>query len=140
MTVLVDGQTRYYLPGKRDATFADLMVGDRVSVNGQLTDGNFTARLVVIAPRRPLIRHAVGTVQAYEAGKSITVKPARGNPLTFTINEKTRIVYPRGVTEIKRDDRVVVMGEQAWPWGATPIVARVIIVLKAPPPLSRQTQ
>lgn len=132
VTVNVNGQTRFYLPGKRDATFADLQVNDRVMVNGRLEGSAFTARLVVIAPRRPIIRHALGTVIAYEAGKSITVQPARGNPLTFTINERTRIVYPKGVTEIKVGDRVVVVGEQAWPWGETPIVAKVIIVLKTP--------
>lgn len=132
VTANVNGQTRFYLPGKRDATFADLQIGDRVMVNGWLEGSTFTARLVVIAPRRPIIRHALGTVTAYDAGKSITVQPARGNPVTFTINERTRIVYPKGISEIKIGDRVVVVGEQAWPWGETPIVARVIIVIKAP--------
>jgi hypothetical protein len=128
--VLVNDNTRFRLPGRKDITFADLKVGDKVIVLGrEPAGGAFSARLVNIEPRRPQVHQAAGTVTASSA-TSLTLKNLRGLEVTFVINAKTRIVPKDSV--IRVGDKVAVVGAQAW--GEKDIVAKVITVRKAPAP------
>jgi hypothetical protein len=128
--VRVNEDTRFRLPGRKDITFADLKIGDKVMVLGRKSADNvFTARLVNIEPRRPRVHQAAGTVTASSA-TSLTLNNPRGQAVTFVINDKTRIV-PKD-TVITVGDKVAVVGTQAW--GETEIVAKIVTVKKAPAP------
>ena len=125
---LVNDNTRFRLPGQKDVTFADLKVGDKVMVlGGKAAADVFTARLVNIEPRRPRIHAAAGTVTAVSA-TSLSITNLRGDPVTFVINDKTRIV-PKDAM-IKVGDKVAVVGAQAW--GEKEIVAKVVTIRRDP--------
>ncbi len=128
--VLVNDKTRFRLPGQKDVTFADLKVGDRVTVlGGKPAAGVFTARLVNIEPRRPRIHAAAGTVTAVSA-TSLSITNLRGDLVTFVINDKTRIVPKDAVIQV--GDKVAVAGVQ--PWGEKDIVAKIVTIRRDPAP------
>jgi uncharacterized protein DUF5666 len=110
-TVTVTSETKFHIPTKRNATFADLNVGDRVAVNGTPTASGLTARQVAVAPRKPTIRHRVGTVTAYTAGSSITIKDVQGETATFVVNAQTTIRNPKGGS-ISVGDKVTIVSRR----------------------------
>jgi hypothetical protein len=136
VTVLVTGQTRFHIPTLKKATFADLEKGDRVAVNGAPGRTGFTAKQVVVAPRKPAIQHRVGVVTAYTPGVSITIKLGRGDDdaddarnardvnaargakraagdlVTFKLTGKTVIRGPKGVTTVAVGNRVTVVARR----------------------------
>lgn len=126
--ILVNDKTRFRLPGQKDVTFEDLKEGDRVLVlGGGASAEAFTARLVIIEPRRPRIHTAAGTVTAVSA-TSLSITNLRGDAVTFVINDKTRILPKDAKIEV--GDKVGVAGIQ--PWGEKEIVAKVVTIRRAP--------
>ena len=134
--VAVNDQTRFRLTGQGEVKRAELRIGDQVDVVGRVEGTIYTARLVQVAARRPIIRYAIGQVSAYQSGSSITVKPVSGEPATFAINANTHIRYLKGVTQVSVGDRVAVVGGQAP--GKTAVVARIIVVIPAASPSKKQ--
>lgn len=110
-TISVSASTKFHIPGKRNATFADLAVGDRVAVNGTPTASGLDAKQVAVAPGRPTIQHRVGTVTAYAAGSSITIQTVRGESETFALTAQTVIRNPKG-TGVVLGDRVTVVSRR----------------------------
>jgi len=96
VVVAVSAATKFHIPTKRNATFADLAVGDRVAVSGTPTASGLTAKQVAVAPGKPTIRHRVGTVTAYTPGTSITIQAAQGGSETFALTGQTTIRNPKG--------------------------------------------
>lgn len=95
VVVTVSAETKFHIPTKRNATFADLDKGDRVAVSGTPTATGLMARQVAVAPGKPTIRHRVGKVTAYTPG-SITIQDAQGGSETFFLTGQTIIRNPKG--------------------------------------------
>ncbi len=53
---------------------------------------NLVARMVLAIPGQPVRVHRVGTVTAYSAGTSITIKATDGNTYTFSLTSGTQIL------------------------------------------------
>ena len=128
-TVSVDAKTRFQLIGRKDVSFLDLQPGDKITALGRAENGIFTARLVMIEARRPTVRWTAGTVIDVTPSR-LAVKNLRGKTITFTLDDKTRILPKH--TEIKAGDKVLVLGVQ--PWGQKEILAKLVVVRKGVPP------
>ncbi len=77
LTVSVDNETVYRVPGVEDAGLADLQVGDTVlSLGRRDGEGGFLARMVAVLPPMPL-GTVKGQVTAIE-GQTVTLDTARG--------------------------------------------------------------
>ncbi len=109
--VTVTSDTRFHIPTKRNATFADLSDGDRVAVNGTPTASGLTAKQVAAAPGKPTIQHRVGQVTGYTAGSSITIQDVQGGSETFDVNAQTVIRNPKG-TGVAIGDRVTIVSRR----------------------------
>jgi len=108
VTIDLNTETRYKVPGLKDATLANFKAGDKVAVLAvEIKDSN-TALHVQLIPSKPLHIARAGVVEAYEAGKSITIKNSKGETTTFLINSETRIRGKRGAGEIKVGDTATV--------------------------------
>jgi hypothetical protein len=81
------------------------------------------AKKVGIIPGKPTVQHRVGTVDKYDAGKSITIKTVQGTTETFTITAETDI---RGKTNIAPGDRVTIVSRREP--GSRDFKARAIVV------------
>lgn len=87
-TVYVTDKTIIKGDGKTKLTFEDLRIGQLVEIGGDLTDGKFVAKTLVVAdPKKVTID---GTVTAYDKEKSISVKVALETVL-IAIDRKTEI-------------------------------------------------
>ncbi len=53
---------------------------------------DLVARAVLVVPGQPVRVHRVGTVTAYSAGSSITIKATDGNTYTFALTSNTQIL------------------------------------------------
>lgn len=126
VTVLVNEQTRYLLPGAEQPGLAALVVGDTVGVGGVRQDGAVVARLVARA--RPRTAEVAGTVTAVGAD-SLTVARPNGTAVTFTVTDETRVLVPGvaepGLADVQVGDRVRVTGQLVD--GAT-LAVRVVVV------------
>ncbi|MEW6033687.1 MAG: DUF5666 domain-containing protein [Chloroflexota bacterium] len=121
-TVVVNEDTRFLAPPKKDASLADVTPGSQILAH--LDKEGAAAKQVMVMPERPALARHVGTVTAYAPGASITIETKRGETATFVINADTRIVLPDGVTEVAVGDVVTVVGIP----GTDPVVARQIVV------------
>jgi hypothetical protein len=111
VVVTVTPSTKFHIPTKRNATFADLEVGDRVAVNGTPTASGLTAKQVAVAPGKPSITHRVGIVKSYTPGVSITIQDSQGDKETFKLTAQTKIRNSKG-TGIALGDRVTVVSRR----------------------------
>ncbi len=111
VVVTVSANTKIHIPTKRNATFADLSVGDHVAVSGTPTASGLAARQIAVAPGKPTIQHRVGKVTAYTAGNSITLQDAQGGSESFTLTAQTMIRNPKG-TGVAVGDRVTVVSRR----------------------------
>lgn len=111
VVVTVTPSTRIHLPGKRNATLADIAIGDRVAVNGTPTKDGLTAKQVAVAPGKPTVQHRVGKVTAYTAGSSITIETVQGKSETFAVNGQTVIRNPKG-SGVAVGDRVTIVARR----------------------------
>lgn len=101
VTVRVDEQTRYHVPGAQQPTLANVRIGDHVAVLGRRDDaGTLLARWVKVLPPVP-VNGLRGEVKAVE-GQTITVTTPAGDKVLAT-DEKTRFRVP-GVEQAALSD------------------------------------
>lgn len=111
-TILVNADTKYKVPGVKDATLASLHTGGRVAVLAVETkDGNVALHVNAI-PAKPAHVQRVGIVDSYVAGKSITLKDKKGDASTFAIDANTKIMLKRGATAVTAGERVTVIARR----------------------------
>ncbi len=84
--------TNIHVPGPKSEGDT-LLVGMHVVVMA-FTDqnNNLVARAVLVIPGQPVRVHRVGTVTAYTAGSSITIKATDGNSYTFNLTLGTQVL------------------------------------------------
>ena len=130
LTVLVDAQTKFRMDRHPGFGLKDLQRGDQVTALGKVDkNGDLTARLVNVAPRKPKVIRLAGTV-THADNNRLTVETPKGDSVTLTLNDKTRFVPADA--KPKKGDRVTVVGVKAW--GEEEIVARLVAMRKAPAP------
>lgn len=110
-TVIVSSNTKFHIPTKKNATYADLGVGDQVAVNGTPTASGLEAKQVAVAPGKPTTQHRVGTVSNYNAGSSITIQDAQGKSETFALTSQTEIQNPKG-SGVTVGDKVTIVSRR----------------------------
>lgn len=109
VTLNISFETKYRVPGLKDATQADFKVGDRVDVLGaELKSGGVLALHIHKVPGKPMNVLRTGTIDSYTAGSSITLKNKKGETSTFVINSDTKIRFMRGATEVKVGEKATV--------------------------------
>ncbi len=112
VTVAVNAATRYKVPGVRAPTLSNIIANDTVAVLALDENGVNIALNVMLVPKKPIAIHIGGTVSAYEAGKSITVKDMQGKTFTFPVTPRTRVKLQRGATTVKVGDRAAVLARR----------------------------
>lgn len=85
----VNDQTKYKVPGKKDATLDDIPVDSTVAVRVSRTVSETTALAVHLIPGKPQRVHRVGEVSAL-TDTSITVKNKKGEESTFSLIHETK--------------------------------------------------
>ncbi len=108
VTVIVTATTKIHIPTKRNATIADIAVGDRVTVNGMPTTNGLVAKQIAVTPGKPTITHRVGKVTAYTQGSSITIQDEKGKSYMFTLTAQTEIRNPKGIGVAVEDQVTIV--------------------------------
>jgi hypothetical protein len=106
VTINVNPETKYKVPTVKNATLANFKAGNRVAVLATEVAAGKLAVHVNLIPGKPVSVQRVGTVAAYEASKSITLKDKKGSLSVFVVTSDTKIQLKRGATEVK-------IGEQA---------------------------
>ncbi len=87
--------TKIHVPGPKSEGDT-LLVGMHVVVMAfPDQSNNLVARAVMVIPGQPVMVHRVGTVTAYTAGASISIKATDGNTYTFNLTADTKIL-PEG--------------------------------------------
>ncbi|MBI2854870.1 MAG: hypothetical protein HYX87_08140 [Chloroflexi bacterium] len=112
VTIDVNAQTRYKVPGLKDATLANFKTGNKVAVLAVESGTASLALHVILIPGKPTSVQRVGTIEAYEAGKSITIKDKKGDTSTFVVNADTKISFKKGATEVKVGARATVTAKR----------------------------
>jgi len=112
VVVTTTGTTRFHVPTRKNASIADLAVGDRVAVNGTPGTGGLVAKQVAVAPGKPTVQHRVGIVESYTANSSITIKDVQGGTDEFTLTSDTVIRGPNGNNVVNQGDRVTVVSRR----------------------------
>lgn len=108
VTIFVNSETKYQVPGVKNATLDNFKAGDEVAVLAADVNGTWVALHVHLIPAKPVHVHRVGTVTDYQPGKSITLKDKKGETSTFVVTSETKIKFKRGATGVKVGDRVMV--------------------------------
>ena len=98
------------------ATVADLKVGMKAMVHTRLVDGKYIAWAVNVIPATGqemeeefTVEHTLGTVSAYEAGKSITILSADGVSTTYTLTEGIKILPAKRAGLLSVDAKVTII-------------------------------
>jgi hypothetical protein len=128
VSFLVTEDTAIKIPtlGKQ-ATLADIQVGVHAIVRAlEGEDGSLTALQISVAPGKPLPKHHVGEVTAYEPGVSITIKAHDGNEYTFLITQDTKILPAARADELAVGRRVTIISRRDVTGG--PFTAQGIVV------------
>lgn len=112
VTIVVNAETKFKVPGAKDATFSSFKVGDRAAVLTVDAKSSNVALHVHLIPGKPSFMHGVGTVEAYQAGQSITLKNAKGESFTFALSADTKIRGKRGATAPVVGERAMVSGQR----------------------------
>src|SRR5512136_949954 len=133
VTIIVNNETKYKVPGVSNATLENFDVGDRVAILAvEVTTDNGVENValhVILIPGRPIFIHRVGIVESYQAGTSITLKDKKGESSTFVVTNETKILFRKGATnntEPKVGDRATVIARRDP--AADQFTARAIIV------------
>jgi hypothetical protein len=125
MTISLNDKTRFRIPKSAQATFADLDVGDRVSVNGTPTGDGINAKQIAIAPDKPAVQHRVGIVTEYVPQTKITIRDVKGATITFRLTAQTQIENPK-TSGVVVGNRVTVIGKPDS--GTNELTATAIVV------------
>lgn len=84
VTITLDANTQYWNPPRKDATLADVKVGDRVAVLAVKPDTTLVARRVLVLPTKPVRLQITGSVSQVE-GSIITVTDKEGKTYTMEL-------------------------------------------------------
>jgi hypothetical protein len=115
----------------KNATLEDLNPGVRVLVRATAGgDGSLTALQIHVVPGKPVEKHHVGEVTAYEPGVKITIKAHDGNEYTFLITKDTKILPAERADELAIGRRVTIISRRD-PTGG-PFTAQGIVVHPVP--------
>ena len=133
LAFVLDADTKVKIPGLgREATLADLAVGDDVKVRASEDEtGLLVASSVELKHPKP--EHYSGTVTDYQPGASITILDKEGASLTFLITADTKIKFGR-----KDDKNALAVGSEvnisALPdfAGGTPTAKEISVHKKKP--------
>jgi len=107
--ITVNGDTKFNVPGVKDATLANFDNGDRVAVLAvEGTSGDYVALHVNLIPGKPESVQHVGTVTYYIANTTITIKDKKNVSFEFKVTTDTKILFKRGAT-----DGESIIGKQA---------------------------
>ncbi|MBI2859517.1 MAG: hypothetical protein HYX90_10600 [Chloroflexi bacterium] len=128
-TVLVDDKTKYLVPGKQDASLADVVPGSNIIAQVIRTEAGALALRVHVTPDRPAPVTHSGTVTAYEEGAGITIKTLKGDTVSFIIDSETKIRLPKEAGPIEVGDLVTIVAIKDK--SSDTLVARVISVQRA---------
>lgn len=115
ITVLVNDDTHYRIPGSENPAFADLSIGNEVAIVGQPGEGNtFTARIVAVVPEnRPHGRPVAGEITTIN-GDEISLERLNGRTITVITNPETIFRIGRdneaSLDDFADGDRVAVFG------------------------------
>ncbi len=95
VTVGLSPDSKIHVPGPKSQGDT-LLVGMHVVVMAfPDQNNNLVARAMLVIPGQPVMVHRVGTVTAYSAGASITIRATDGNTYTFDLTADTKIL-PQG--------------------------------------------
>ncbi len=108
----INEDTKYKVPGVKDATLANFKLGDQVAVGAVEVSGANAALHVNLIPAKPASVHRVGTVTSYVAGSSIVVKDKKDATSTFVVNAETKIELKKGATGVTVGSRVTVVAKR----------------------------
>ncbi len=114
ITLLVDENTRFRIPGVRDPGLDDLSVGDHVGVAGLRTaDGTLLARFVVLIPRRADVGQLWGELTG-KGDHRLEIARRDGTPVIVLVSEDTRFRVPGvadpGLEDLEPGDSVFARG------------------------------
>jgi hypothetical protein len=103
LSIRVDNQTRFRIPGAKEPGLNDLSVGTKALVAGFWNDdGSVLAKIVAALPQRPRLGRVVGRVTAI-ADMAVNLELRSGNQVTVQTDEHTRF-WLAGVEEPGFDD------------------------------------
>ncbi len=129
--VVTNEGTRFWIPGTRDPSLADVDVGDYVGVWGEMNEeGDLGASVVIVVPAELAQRRFVvqGQVTAVN-GLTIAVDTGQGERLVVT-DESTRFLIPGvedpGIRDVSVGDPLLALGR---PDGEGNLAARVVAVV-----------
>jgi hypothetical protein len=127
VTVALGAANKLKIPGpKKNAGAQGLQVGMTVMAHCTSVDGKLTARMTMVIPGKPERVHRVGTVAAYEPGKSITIKDKDGNQTTFTLTADTKILPAERAENLKTGAAVTIISRRDPAGGA--LTAQGIVI------------
>jgi plastocyanin len=110
--VSVVPETKYQVPGIKNATLADIKVGMNITAQIERINGHAYAALIAVVP---ITRHYVGEVTAYSYnaanGGTITIKDKDGKTYSFEIAAGEFTIQPQGAT-VKTGEQVTVLTRQ----------------------------
>jgi hypothetical protein len=126
-TFELNSSTQIKIPGAKKGN-TDIVVGMQVMVQAVKGQGEtLTARHVMVIPGKPAPVHRVGTVTAYAAGVSITIKAQQdGNSYTFKLSQQTKILPENRAVQLKAGSRVTIISSRDVTGG--PLSAQGIVV------------
>lgn len=100
LNITVNEDTKYRIPGKKNAAPGDIKVGDRITVLGQRSETGYVAKAVTVI----LVPRQIQGVVTAVSDNTVTAKDKDGNTFTVTMN-----LLPEGVSI---DDPIhIVIGE-----------------------------
>jgi hypothetical protein len=93
VTIGLDPKTRMLSATPKGSRPGHIRLGDVALVQAIRTSSDsLVALFIMVMPSKPSRVHRVGTVTDYVAGVSITIQERNGAPVTFAINDGTKIM------------------------------------------------
>ncbi|MEK7777802.1 MAG: DUF5666 domain-containing protein [Chloroflexota bacterium] len=117
VTINVNAQTKYKVPGLKDASLSNFKAGDKVSVLVVELNSGFMALNVHLIPGKPVHVQRVGTIESYLAASSttagsITIKDKKEATSTFVVTTDTKIKFKHGATAVTPGYRATVVARR----------------------------
>lgn len=109
--ITLNVQTKYHVPGVKDASLGNFKAGDKVAVLAVDLKTGLTALHVNLIPSKPAHVQRVGTINACVPSNcaspltSITVKDKKGDLSTFEVTSDTKIQFKQGATAVTPGDQ-----------------------------------
>jgi hypothetical protein len=127
VTIGISTDTRLKFPGKKDSAPTSIQAGMNAMVQAIRDESNnLVARAIMVIPGKPTKIHRVGTVTAYEAGKSITIQDKDGNSFEFSLNAETKVLPVDRAGGLTVGSRVTVIAPRDPASGGVTVIGIVI--------------